>query len=127
MIHLLKGNIGTGILAMPDAFKNAGLVVGTIGTLLMGIICTHCMHMLVRYYLYRHLIPVIFLNLGYVVLGRVGLLANTISLLSPLVHGQLDQTPCHVFCFSSYFSCDGYSVEQILFICYNFAECFTEL
>jgi proton-coupled amino acid transporter len=48
MIHLLKGNIGTGILAMPDAFKNAGLCVGTIGTLLMGIICTHCMHMLVR-------------------------------------------------------------------------------
>lgn len=48
MIHLLKGNIGTGILAMPDAFKNAGLFVGTIGTLLMGIICTHCMHMLVK-------------------------------------------------------------------------------
>jgi proton-coupled amino acid transporter len=48
MIHLLKGNIGTGILAMPDAFKNAGLIVGTVGTLLMGIICTHCMHMLVR-------------------------------------------------------------------------------
>lgn len=47
MIHLLKGNIGTGILAMPDAFKNAGLYVGLFGTLLMGVICTHCMHVLV--------------------------------------------------------------------------------
>lgn len=48
MIHLLKGNIGSGILAMPDAFSNAGLVVGTIGTLFMGFVCTHCMHMLVK-------------------------------------------------------------------------------
>lgn len=48
MIHLLKGNIGTGILAMPDAFKNAGLYVGLFGTLLMGVICTHCMHVLVK-------------------------------------------------------------------------------
>ncbi|CAA9995095.1 unnamed protein product [Nesidiocoris tenuis] len=48
MVHLLKGNIGTGILAMPDAFLNAGLVVGTLGTLFMGAICTHCMHILVN-------------------------------------------------------------------------------
>ncbi|XP_028176120.1 proton-coupled amino acid transporter 4 [Ostrinia furnacalis] len=48
MIHLLKGNIGTGILAMPDAFKNAGLLFGVFGTLFMGAICTHCMHMLVQ-------------------------------------------------------------------------------
>lgn len=48
LIHLLKGNIGTGILAMPDAFSNAGLYVGLFGTLLLGAICTHCMHMLVR-------------------------------------------------------------------------------
>ncbi|XP_058453899.1 proton-coupled amino acid transporter-like protein CG1139 isoform X2 [Malaya genurostris] len=48
MIHLLKGNIGTGILAMPDAFKNAGLYVGLFGTLVMGLVCTHCMHILVK-------------------------------------------------------------------------------
>jgi len=32
MIRLLKGNLGNGILAMLDAFKNAGFFVGTIGT-----------------------------------------------------------------------------------------------
>lgn len=47
LIHLLKGNIGTGILAMPLAFKNAGLFVGLFGTMIIGFICTHCMHMLV--------------------------------------------------------------------------------
>lgn len=49
MIHLLKGNIGTGILAMPDAFKNAGLFVGLFATMVLGVICTHCMHMLVNF------------------------------------------------------------------------------
>ena len=42
MLHLLKGNIGTGIFAIPDAFKNAGLVVGAVGIPIMAIICVHC-------------------------------------------------------------------------------------
>uniref|UniRef100_T1J4P4 Amino acid transporter transmembrane domain-containing protein n=1 Tax=Strigamia maritima TaxID=126957 RepID=T1J4P4_STRMM len=48
MMHLLKGNIGTGILAIPEALKHSGLTVGTIGILLIGVVCIHCMHMLVR-------------------------------------------------------------------------------
>merc|ERR1719195_2118636 len=47
IIHLLKGNLGTGILAMPDAIKNSGLLVGNLGLVLMAFICIHCMHLLV--------------------------------------------------------------------------------
>ncbi|KAL7644449.1 UNVERIFIED_CONTAM: hypothetical protein RMT77_005281 [Armadillidium vulgare] len=47
LIHLIKGNIGTGILAMPDALKNSGLYTG-IGLLpIVAVICIHCMHLLV--------------------------------------------------------------------------------
>lgn len=48
MIHLLKGNVGTGILAMPEAFKNAGLYVGLFGVMAIGFICTHCIHILLE-------------------------------------------------------------------------------
>lgn len=47
LFHLLKGCFGTGILAMPEAFKYAGYVVGTVGTALIGWICTMAVHMLV--------------------------------------------------------------------------------
>ncbi|XP_037948808.1 proton-coupled amino acid transporter-like protein pathetic [Teleopsis dalmanni] len=48
LAHLLKGSLGTGILAMPMAFYNAGLVFGMVFTLIVGILCTHCVHILVR-------------------------------------------------------------------------------
>ena len=48
IVHLLKGNIGTGILAMPDGIKNSGLLVGTIGLVILSIFCVTCMHMLVK-------------------------------------------------------------------------------
>ena len=47
IINLLKGSIGTGILAMPDAIKNSGLVVGPIGLVVISVICVFSMHMLV--------------------------------------------------------------------------------
>ena len=48
IFHLLKGNIGTGILAMPDAIKNSGLAVGTVGLVVLSVVCVHCMHLLVK-------------------------------------------------------------------------------
>lgn len=48
LVHLLKGSMGTGILAMPRAFHHAGYVVGIIGTLVIGFICTYCIHVLLR-------------------------------------------------------------------------------
>ncbi|CAG0895414.1 unnamed protein product [Cyprideis torosa] len=47
-LHLLKGNIGTGIQAMPEAIKNSGLLVGSVGVVIMGVVCVYCMHMLSR-------------------------------------------------------------------------------
>ncbi|XP_050432497.1 proton-coupled amino acid transporter-like protein CG1139 isoform X1 [Adelges cooleyi] len=47
LIHLLKASLGTGILAMPSAFRNAGYIVGTLGTIIIGILCTYTIHLLV--------------------------------------------------------------------------------
>ncbi|KAK3931407.1 Proton-coupled amino acid transporter-like protein pathetic [Frankliniella fusca] len=48
LAHLLKGSLGSGILAMPMAFMNGGLVFGFIGTFVIGFICTHCVQILVE-------------------------------------------------------------------------------
>ncbi|KAJ0179136.1 hypothetical protein K1T71_004848 [Dendrolimus kikuchii] len=48
IIHLLKACLGTGILAMPAAFKNSGLLLGTIGTIMAGFICTHTVSIFVK-------------------------------------------------------------------------------
>lgn len=46
--NLLKSSLGSGILAMPAAFKNAGTIVGIFGTIMLGYICTHCVYLLVN-------------------------------------------------------------------------------
>lgn len=48
LIHLLKGSLGSGILAMPLAFSHAGLYMGLVCTFVIGIICTYCVHILVK-------------------------------------------------------------------------------
>uniref|UniRef100_A0A2S2QJZ7 Proton-coupled amino acid transporter 4 n=1 Tax=Sipha flava TaxID=143950 RepID=A0A2S2QJZ7_9HEMI len=47
LLHLIKSSLGSGILAMPNAFKNGGLIFGLVGTAAIGTLCTHCIYLLV--------------------------------------------------------------------------------
>ncbi|XP_072931412.1 proton-coupled amino acid transporter-like protein acs isoform X2 [Epargyreus clarus] len=48
MLHLFRGNIGSGLLAMGDAFKNGGLLFAPIMTAVLGVICVHAQHILLN-------------------------------------------------------------------------------
>lgn len=48
LIHLLKGFIGTGILAMPKAFSHSGWIMGLLLTALFTFLCCYGILMLVR-------------------------------------------------------------------------------
>lgn len=48
LTHLLKASLGTGILAMPIAFKNAGLATGIFCTILCAVVCTHCSYIVIK-------------------------------------------------------------------------------
>ncbi|OWR43021.1 amino acid transporter [Danaus plexippus plexippus] len=46
--NIIKASLGSGLLAGPLAFSNSGWGVGLIGTFAIGIICGHCVHILVK-------------------------------------------------------------------------------
>jgi len=47
-IHLLKSSLGTGILAIPNAFRRSGFVVGVIATIIIGTIAVYGVHILLK-------------------------------------------------------------------------------
>lgn len=48
MMHLFKGNVGSGIFALGDAFKHAGLLLAPPLTIFLGVICVHAQHILIN-------------------------------------------------------------------------------
>ncbi|XP_017778548.1 PREDICTED: proton-coupled amino acid transporter-like protein pathetic [Nicrophorus vespilloides] len=48
LVHLVKSSLGSGILAMPHAFLSGGAIFSFVGTIIIGILCTHCVHILVK-------------------------------------------------------------------------------
>ena len=47
-MHFLKANIGIGMLTLPVALKNSGLIFGSISFVLIALVCIKCMKMLVE-------------------------------------------------------------------------------
>lgn len=46
-MHHFKCNVGSGIFALGDAFKNAGLILAPPLMIFLGVICIHAQHILV--------------------------------------------------------------------------------
>jgi hypothetical protein len=95
MMHLLKGNIGTGILAMPNAFSNSGLLTGTILLPIIGGIAVHCMQMLVNSHSrLNHRLNHGYINYEDVRINNLSHLATPSSQLpcSALLHDSGDRT-----------------------------------
>lgn len=48
LMHLFKGNVGTGCFAMAEAMKHGGIIAGPLFTLLIAVICVHVQHLLIK-------------------------------------------------------------------------------
>ncbi|KAL7010579.1 hypothetical protein ACKWTF_006281 [Chironomus riparius] len=48
LVHLFKGNVGPGCFAMAHAVKNGGLILAPILTLILGAVCVHVQHILLK-------------------------------------------------------------------------------
>lgn len=125
LIHMLKGSLGTGILAMPNAFYNSGLLIGTVGTLLIGVLCTYCLHVLVRsqYLLCKRLrVPILSYpdSMKYALQDGPACLKFGVPLSALIVDGFLIVYQLGICCV--YIMFIGTSVKQVLEIYYGEIE-----
>ncbi|KAF9823115.1 hypothetical protein SFRURICE_019353, partial [Spodoptera frugiperda] len=88
LVHLLKSSLGSGILAMPAAFKNAGLAAGAIGTLVVGFICTHCVYVLWVYIVQWHYLRAMMCTSAYPFGDKR---RDDIHNLTPISHGDMQR------------------------------------
>lgn len=49
LTHVLKSSLGTGILAMPVAFRGSGLILGMFTTIIVSVICCHGAYIVVSF------------------------------------------------------------------------------
>ena len=47
LLHILKGNVGPGILALPMAIAHGGWLFGSLALLVVAAMAIHCMQLLV--------------------------------------------------------------------------------
>lgn len=47
-VHILRGLLGTGTLAAPQAFHYAGYAGGIVNTIIIASLCAYCTHMLIK-------------------------------------------------------------------------------
>ncbi|KAF5271071.1 hypothetical protein FQR65_LT00490 [Abscondita terminalis] len=47
LMHFFKGNIGSGVFAMGNAFKNSGILLGPLLLPVLGVINVYCQHLLI--------------------------------------------------------------------------------
>ncbi|XP_066148001.1 proton-coupled amino acid transporter-like protein CG1139 isoform X1 [Euwallacea fornicatus] len=47
LLHLIKGCLGTGLLAMPEGFKYSGMIFGIVFFIFIALFATYCIHVLV--------------------------------------------------------------------------------
>ncbi|XP_071951038.1 proton-coupled amino acid transporter 1-like [Antedon mediterranea] len=68
LAHLIKGNIGTGLLGLAVAVKHAGILLGPLAISIMAVVATHCMSVLVEcsHYLQSNKVDAVSLSYGQV-------------------------------------------------------------